>query len=175
MKKTLLIAAIIALLLPSAALAQTANGTLTVTATVKGSIGLVFNTGTGGVALTGTGTSAATLAFGNVSAFGTVGANITRTVNGTTDFTVSTPMDVMVTKANSASAGFTLTAQLGSADAVNTWAFKGVTVTNGAAASIEPNGTYGSAVTGALALTIPQTTAADTVISNTMNFVATAK
>src|SRR5438045_7288246 len=101
----------------SLALAQTATGTLTVSATVNGSINLVFNSDASGVALTGAGTNAATLAFGNVSAYGAVNAGVTRTT-AATSFTVSSPFDVLVTKSNSASANYTLKAQLNAADAL---------------------------------------------------------
>jgi hypothetical protein len=161
-------------LMSSFASAQTANGTLTVTATVNSSINLVFNNDAAGVALSsGAGTNTATLAFGNVSAFGAIGANITRSTTATT-FTVSTPVDVLVSKANSASANYTLKAQLGAADAVNTWQVGGTTVTSAAQATITATGTYASNVPEAIALTIPFTTANATAISNTINFAATA-
>ena len=62
------------LTVPSVAAAQlnTANGTLTVTATVESSIGLTFENDAAGVALTGAGTNAATMALGSVSAYGTI-------------------------------------------------------------------------------------------------------
>ncbi len=173
MKRTLIVAGLIALLLPSAAMAQTASGTLTVTATVQSSINLVFNSNASGVALTGSGTNAATLAFGNVSAYGAVGANITRTV-GATSFTVSTPVDVLVSASNSTSANFTLTAQLNAADGSNTWQYGTTTITNGSAASVTATGTYGTALTGPVALTIPLGSTTGLSINNAINFVATA-
>jgi len=176
MKKltVLTVLAIAVMMISSAAAAQTATGTLTVTATVNSSINLVFNSDAAGVALSsGAGTNTARLAFGNVSAFGAVAAGITRTTTATT-FTVSTPVDVLVTKANSASANYTLKAQLGAADAVNTWQVGGTTVTNAAQATITATGTYGSNVAEAIALTIPFTTANATAISNTINFTASA-
>jgi hypothetical protein len=167
-------AAAMMILMSSFASAQTATGTLTVTATVNSSINLVFNNDAAGVPLSaGAGTNTATLAFGNVSAFGAIAANITRTTTATT-FTVSTPVDVLVTKANSASANYTLKAQLGAADAVNTWQVGGVTVTSAAQATITATGTYAANVPEAIALTIPFTTANATAISNTINFTGTA-
>jgi hypothetical protein len=162
------------LALPSLAAADTATGTLTVTATVNSSINLVFNSDAAGVPLSsGAGTNTATLAFGNVSAYGAVAANVTRTTTATT-FTVSTPVDVLVSKANSASANYTLKAQLGSADAVNTWQVGGVTVTNASQSTITATGAYASNVPEAIAITVPFTTANGTSISNTINFTATA-
>ena len=173
-KLVLLTIAAAVLMIPTFAAAQTATGTLTVTATVNSSISLVFNNDVAGVALSaGAGTNTATLAFGNVSAFGAVAGGITRTTTATT-FTVSTPVDVLVTKANSASANYTLKAQLGAADAVNTWQVGGTTVTNAAQATITATGAYGSNVAEAIALTVPFTTASATAISNTINFTATA-
>jgi hypothetical protein len=175
MKKlpVLTIAAAAVLLMPSFASAQTATGTLTVTATVNGSINLVFVSDNAGVALTGSGTNAATLAFGNVSAFGAVAAGVVRTT-AANSFTVSSAVDVNVTKANSASANYTLNAQLGTADAVNTWQVGGVTVTSAAAAPITTTGTYATNSNFAVAITIPFATTSGTAISNTINYTASA-
>ena len=150
----------------------TANGTLAVTATVNGSITLVFNSDASGVPLTGANTNAAALAFGNVSAFGTSPAGVT-TTTGASDFTVSTPVDVLVNKFNSASANYTLKAQLASADA-NAWSVAGTTVTRAAQAIITATGTYGTNAPETIAITVPFATASGTSISNTINFQATA-
>jgi hypothetical protein len=177
MKKVMLLTIFAALMMiSSAAVAQTtASGTLTVTATVTGSINLVFNSDASGVALSsGAGTNAATLAFGNVSAFGALGSpNIVRTTTATT-FTVSSAVDVLVTKTNSASANYTLKAQLGSADAVNTWAVGGVAVTNAAQSTLTATGTYAANSNFPVAITVPFTTASGTLISNTISYLATA-
>jgi len=177
MKKLTILAFVAAMMImvSSVASAQlTANGTLTVTATVNGSINLVFNNDAAGVPLSaGAGTNTATLALGNISAFGAIAANITRTTTATT-FTVSTPVDVLVTKTNSVSANYTLKAQLGAADAVNTWQVGGTTVTNAAQATITATGAYAANVPEAIAITVPFTTASGTAISNTINFAATA-
>lgn len=175
MKRISIFAILMLLVLTVSASAQvTSTGTLTVSATVGGSINLVFNSDVAGVALTGSGTNAATLAFGSVSAYGAIGGNITRSVVAGTSFTVSTPVDFNVSKANSTSANYTLKAQLGAADATNTWQVGGVTVTNGSQATVTGTGTYGSDVSEAVALTIPFTEASGTNISNTLNFTATA-
>jgi S-formylglutathione hydrolase FrmB len=178
MRKSTIVTILAVLALSGAAMAQagnTASGTLTVTATVNSSINLVFNSDAAGVPLSsGAGTNAATLAFGNVAAFGAIGANITRTVVAGTSFTVSTPVDVLVTKANSSSANYTLKAQLGAADATNTWAVAGNTITSAAASTITATGTYGSNASESIAITIPFTEASGTAISNTINFTATS-
>jgi hypothetical protein len=83
--------------LTGAANAQTGSGTLGVTATVAGSISLTFVTDASGLAVTGTGTSTASLSFGTVSMYsGIVPANVTKTVNGTTSFSLATPFDIRV-------------------------------------------------------------------------------
>lgn len=154
---------------------NTASGTLTVSATVNSAINLVFNSDPAGVALTsGAGTNNAALAFGNVSAFGGVAAGVTRTVVPGTSFTVSTPVDVQVNQSNSSSANYTLKAQLGSADAANTWQVAGNTITNASATTITATGAYGSNASNAVAITVPFTTASGTSISNTINFTATS-
>jgi len=176
MKKVLIlaVAAAIVMFVPSFASAQTATGTLTVTATVQGSIGLVFNSDVAGVALGGSGTPNATLAFGTVSAFGAIAVpNVVRTV-AANSFTVSSAVDVNVTKTNSASANYKLTAQLGSPDAVNSWQVGGVTVTSASAAPITATGAYATNVNFPVAITIPFATASGTLISNTINYTATA-
>ncbi|MFL6388815.1 MAG: hypothetical protein ACJ71U_15135 [Terriglobales bacterium] len=176
MKKVTLLTIFAALMMiSSAAVAQTtASGTLNVTATVTGSINLVFNSDGSGLALaSGAGTNAATLAFGNVSAFGAIPAGIVRSTTAST-FTVSSAVDVLVTKTNSTSANYSLTAQLGAADAVNTWSVGGVAVTNGSAAPITATGTYAANSNFPVAITVPFTTASGTLISNTINYVATA-
>jgi hypothetical protein len=173
MKKLIVIFAA-ALMMTSLAAAQTATGALTVSATVTGSINLVFNSDASGVALTsGAGTNAAALDFGTVSAFGAIPATITRSTTAS-NFTVSTPVDVLVSKTNSASANYTLTTQLSTADAVNTWAANGTAFTNSTSATATAAGTYGSNVPVTLAITIPFTTASGTAISNVVNFTATA-
>lgn len=177
MKKITLLTIFAALMMiSSAASAQTtASGTLTVSAQVNGTISLVFNSDGSGVALAGTGTPNATLAFGTVQAFGgTLTTGVNRSVVAGTSFTVSSPVDVFVDKSNVASANYTLNAQLNSADAVNTWSVGGVPVTSAAAATITATGAYTSNVPETVALTIPFTTASGTSINNSIAFTATA-
>src|ERR1700674_2515585 len=120
--KFILTSVLSAVALAGVASAQTGSGALGVTAEVAGSINLTFVTDASGLAVTGTGTSTASLPFGTVSMYsGTVPTNVTKTVNGTTSFDLSTPFDVRVDLANSASTTYTLTATLATSDAVNTW------------------------------------------------------
>jgi hypothetical protein len=159
--------------LSNAAVATSAPGTMGVTATVASSMSLTFTTDASGVTVGGTGTSAGTLAFGAEQAFGgTVATGVTRVVNGTTNWTISTPFDVNVAVANQTSATYTLTAQLQSADATNTWKLGATTITSASAATLTAAGAYGLTVY-ILNLTIPFSASAGT-ITNTLNFVATA-
>lgn len=179
MKKLMMLftAAALTFAMSSVASAQTtANGTLTVTAKVTGTLQFVFNSDGSGLALaSGDGTNTATLDFGSVSAFGNLSSpNITRSVNGTTSFTVSTPVDVTVSQSNTGSSNYTLTAQLGTADLTNTWAVANNTVTNASPTTITATGNYGAKTSEAIAITIPQATASGTNISNTISFLATA-
>ena len=175
--KHLLRAAIVAaglVTIPSFAAAQdTANGTLTVTATVESSIALTFENETGGVAMTGAGTNAATMALGAISAYNTVSTpGVTRTVSAT-DFTVSSPFAVRVVKANSpSSANYTLAAALSSPDASNTWRIN-ATALSTASANLGAAYAYGSAVAHTMYLTVPFS-ASTGAISKVVNFTATA-
>lgn len=161
------------LLLPAGVAAQdTSSGTLTVTATVESSIALTFENDAAGVALTGAGTNAATMALGAISAYDTIAtAGVTRTVDANA-FTVSSPFGVKIVKANTASATYTLAAALGSADITNTWKINAVTLT----ASDQVLGAaygYGSAVAHTMHLSVPFT-ASTGAISKVLNFTATA-
>ena len=84
------------------------------------------------------------------------------------------PARLATPQANASSANYTLTTQLSTADAVNTWAVNGTSFTNSTSATATAAGTYGSNVPVTLAITIPFTTASGTTISNVVNFTATA-
>lgn len=174
MKKALVtIFAVVVLMMPVLAMGQTASGTLAVTATVQSSISMLFNSNAGGVALGNAGTNAATLNFGNISAYGTLAAGVSRTV-GAANFTVSTPFNVVVQQANGSSANYSLTATLAIPDALNTWALSGTAVSNAAPSPLTAAGAYGNPGTAyTLQLTVPVASAAG-AISNTINFAATA-
>ena len=176
MKKFVKISVLLGALLfvPQLAMAQdTSTGALTVTATVDSSIKLSFESDLAGVSLTGSGTNAATLAFGAVSAFETIATSgVTRSVNGNTDFTVSSPFGVKVIQANSGSANYTLGAALGSPDTTNTWKINATTLT-GTSQDLGAAYTYGAATSHTVSLLVPQSATASS-ISNTVNFTATA-
>jgi hypothetical protein len=176
MKKTVVSAVLFASLLVTSGMAfaagETSSGTLTVDATLASTINLTFVTDASGVALTGSGTNAATLDFGTVSQTGSLAANVTRTP-GTGNMVISTPFDVSVTKSNLTSATYALTAQLGTADAVNTWVIDTFTLNATTPASLTVTGAYATNAAHTLGLTIPNIELAG-VITDTINFVATA-
>jgi hypothetical protein len=152
--------------------ATSASGTLAVSATTASSVSIIFVTNGSGIALTGSGTDTAGMAFGSVSAYGgSVPAGVTKTVNGTTDWKLSTPFDVVVQVSNQTSTNYTLDAFLSAADAVNTWDLSGTPVTS-VSAPLTATGAYGS-TTYTLNLTIPFSATAG-VINNTINLMATA-
>ena len=159
--------------IPSFAAAQdTAAGTLTVTATIESSIGLTFENDAAGVALTGAGTNAATMALGAISAYNTIAApGVTRSVSAS-NFTVSSPFAVKVVKANTSSASYTLAAALGSADSTNSWRINATALTT-ANANLGTSYAYGSPVAHTMYLTVPFS-ASTGAVSKVLNFTATA-
>jgi hypothetical protein len=151
--------------------AQTGSGTLGVSATVQGSINLTFVTDASGLAVTGTTTSTASLPFGNVSMYsGTVPANVTKTIHATS-FDLSTPFDVRVDLANSASTTYTLTATLAAVDSINTWSLGAIDISAAAPHALTAAGEFGTAVPYTLKLTVPASATAGS-ISNSINFTA---
>lgn len=177
MKKIITFAALLAAftMLAGRASAQvTSSGTLTVSATVTSSISMVLDSDSSGVALTGSGTNAATLAFGSVSAFNTEPTNVTGSYDNTnSQFTVTTPFDVYVTQANGTSSNYTFAAALHTSDSTNTWKIGGTTLTT-TSQSISTTDSYGANVSHVLSLTIPYATANSTAISEQIDLMATA-
>jgi hypothetical protein len=163
------------ILMSGMAWAQTSSGTLAVSAELASSIDVTFVSDASGVTLGGTGTAAATLDFGSVSRFGAAPTHVTKTVQGTTSITVSTPFDVLVNESNSASDTYTLSAVLTTTDATNVWTIDSVPVptTPSTPLAVTTTGAYGSGASHTLALVIPDSELGQT-ISNTIDFVATA-
>ena len=177
MKRTIVLAVIALTVLSASAFAASASGTLAVSATINPSVTFVFQTDASGVALGSSGTSAATLNFGTVQAFGgTVPTNVTLSnTPATNNFSVSTPVGFLVNAGNTTSANnYTLKAQLATADAVNTWTVGGSpTLNNTTAQTVTATGAYGTTATSLpVKIVIPysNTTGA---ISNTINFTVT--
>lgn len=168
-----------AMLLPFAAVqafavAPTANGTLTVSATVASSITISFNNASGSDTVTGgSGTNAATLNFGTISAYGTPSDTHVTITPGTNNFTASTPVAVTVNVAND-TAGCTLTAT--GTDTTYTWAANSTTVSTTTGTSDVMGGACSTtaANTVNLKLTVPTTGGTVTAQpTNTITFTAT--
>jgi hypothetical protein len=101
---------------------------------------------------------------------GTVPTNVTKAVHATS-FDLSTPFDVRVDLANSASTTYTLTATLAAADSINTWSLGAIDISAAAPHALTAAGEFGTAVPYTLKLTVPATATAGS-ISNTINFTA---
>ena len=135
---------------------------------------ITFSTATSGITLSGSGTSSATLGFGNVQALGgTVPSGVTKSLNGAINWSLSTPVDVLVTKSGVTSASYALTAQLQSVDSTHTWNFGSATLNSSSPATVTLAGSYATATPYTLTLTIPFSASAGS-ISNSLDFIATA-
>jgi len=174
--------AIAALVLSSTALfAQTtASGVINATINNKNGITLVFNSDPAGVVLGNSGTSAASVNFGNISAFGPLSGGVTRPSVTAANFTVQTIFDVNVIQGGLASVSYTLTANLAAAAPTGfTYKVDAVTLTT-AAQTIQANGTYGTDVAHNLGLVVLTAApgaggpAVGSPITATINFTATA-
>lgn len=170
MKKFVLFTAA-SLMITASAMADTASGSLTVTGTVESSINLTIESAGG--TTSGTGTSAATSALGNISKYGSAPTGFTL-ARGASDWTLSSTVGVKVDKANLTSTDYTLTAQLGSAAASgNTWKLNGSTLSDSAATTLTSTGTYGSTGSYSWDIVIADSAAA-AAIDNVIDFTATS-
>jgi hypothetical protein len=162
-------------------LAQTtATGTINATLINKSGITLIFDSDPGGVGLGNTGSSAASLNFGTISAFGPLSAGVTRPTVLAGSYTVSTLFDVQVVLGGITSPNYTLSAQLAAAAPAGfTYAVDAVTLTTGAQ-NIQANGTYNTDVQHSLNLTVSTAApgaggpAVGTPLTTTINFTATS-
>ncbi len=158
----------------------TATGTINATLINKSGISLVFDTDPGGVGLGNTGSSAASLNFGTVSAFGPLSPGVTRPTVLAGSYTVKTLFDVQVIQGGLVSPSYTLSAQLAAAAPTGfTYAVDAVTLTT-AAQNISTTGTYNTDVQHSLNLTISTAApgaggpAVGTPLTTTINFTATS-
>ena len=182
MTKIRIMAALAAILLGRPLLAQnpTATGTINATLINKNGIALVFDTDPSGVTLGSSGTSAATLDYGVISAFGPLAPGVTRPSVTATNFTVRTIFVVQVIQGGLTSTSYTLRAQLGSALPTG-FSFKvdGVTLANGPS-SIQTNGAYNLNIPHNLDLTVSRAApgaggpAVGTPLNTVINFQASA-
>src|SRR5256885_1638397 len=88
------------------------NGSINATLVNKNGISIAFDTNAAGVILGTPGTSAATLNFGTVSAFGPLAPGVTRPTVGAGTFTVQTIIDILVIEGGLTSSTYTLRANL---------------------------------------------------------------
>jgi hypothetical protein len=132
---------------------------------------LAFASDPSGISLSGSGSSAVSMNFGNVQAFGgTVPSGVTKSRVGNS-WILSTTIDVQVTQIGILSSSYTLTARLQAADLKNTWKLKAVSLST-ASATITTTGAYGT-TPNSFSLTVPFSASAG-AINNTINITATA-
>jgi hypothetical protein len=157
----------------------TSAGSLSVQLQNGSGLQMVLYSDPSGVSLGNSGTSSASLGFGNVAAYGTLNSNVTRT-NGSSSFTVSTPFDVNVQVSGVSSSNYTLTASLASAAPTGvTLQIDTVTLTT-SSQSIQTNGSYGNNVSHTFSAVVSTAGSGSggpttgTQLTSTVNFVATA-
>jgi hypothetical protein len=141
---------------------------------------LTLQSDASGLTLGGSGTNSATMSFGAMQAFGgTVLSGVTKTV-GTAHWTINTPFDVKVTCSNLLTLlpctllltpTYSLTAQLESADAINSWEIGGTTLSSSSASTLTSTGTYGAVTAYTFSLKIPFSESSG-AISNSINFLS---
>lgn len=162
----------------SAGAQTTSSGTVNGTLINKSGIAITFFSDASGLSLTGSGTSAATAAFGNISAFGTLAAGVTRPAVTSTSYTVRTPFDVQVISGGITSASYNLFASLATAAPTGiSYRIDSVTLTT-LAQLIQNNAAYSTSISHNLDLivaTAPPSAggpAVGTVVSRVINVVA---
>lgn len=166
--------------LPAVAQAPTATGTINATLINKNAIALVFDSDPSGVTLGAAGTSAATLNFGTISAFGPLSSGVSRPSVTAASFTVRTVFDIQVIEGGLTSTSYTLRAQLASALPTG-FSFKvdGVALAT-TASTIQTNGAYNTNLPHNLDLTVSTAApgaggpAVGTPLSTVLSFQATA-
>lgn len=158
----------------------TASGALNVQLLNGSGITLTFVSDSSGVTLSNAGTSAATLGFGTVGAFGSLSPGVTRPTSNSTSFTVSTIFDVNVAESGLTSTNYTLTAGLAAVAPTGlTYSIDSVTLTT-TNQSIQTTGPYGSNVAHTLNVVVLTAAAGsggptvNTPLTTTINFTATA-
>jgi hypothetical protein len=158
----------------------TASGIINATLVNKNGISIQFDTNAAGVTLGAAGTNAATANFGSVSAFGPLGAGVTRPTVTAASYTVRTIFDVQVVQGGLTSTTYTLTANLAAAAPTGlNYKVDAVTLT-AASQTIQVNGAYNTDIAHNLDLVVSTAApgaggpAVNTPITATINFTATA-
>lgn len=178
--RTLVMAALLFAAVAAQAQNPTATGVINGTLINKNGISLQFDTDAAGVVLGASGTSAASVNFGAISAFGPLAAGVTRPSVLAANFTVRTIFDIRVVQGGLASPNYTLTANLAAAAPTGfTYKVDTVTLTTGAQ-TVQTTGAYSTDVPHNLDLVVATAApgaggpAVNTPITTTINFTATA-
>jgi hypothetical protein len=175
-------AAVMVLLSSAAVWAQnpTASGVINGTLVNKDGITLLFNSDPQSVTLGGAGTSAASLDFGSISAFGPLAAGVTRPTVTATNYTVRSLFDIQVIQGGLTSTTYTLQAQLAAA-APTGLSYRVDAITLGTASqTLQTTATYGVDIQHSLDLVVLKAApgaggpATGTPLTTTINFTATA-
>jgi hypothetical protein len=153
----------------------TGSGTLGVGAEIDGALQITFTSHSGGPTLTGSGSNAATLAFGTFNNFSpnTTTGGVTKAA-GSGNFSLSAAVDIQVDVANSSSEAYTLAAVLATPVTANTWLIGATDISDGSSHDLATDQSYGSSVPYTIKLTVANSAAAGS-ISNSISFTATAQ
>jgi len=154
---------------------EVGSGTLGVGADIQGALSITFTTHSGGLALTGSGSNTASLAFGSFSSFspnGTVGGVTKTTGSGT--FSLAAVFDIQVDVANSSSEAYTLAATLATPVTANTWLIGATDISDGASHDLASDQAYGTPIAYTVKLTVANSATAGSV-TNSISFTATGQ
>jgi hypothetical protein len=147
------------------------SGTLTVTGTVESSISLTIESAGG--TTSGTGTAAATSVLGSISKYSSAPTGFTL-ARGTSNWTLSSTVGVLIEKSNLTSTDYSLTAQVGAAPASGiVWKLNGSTLSDTAPTTVTSTGTYASTGSYSWDIVIADAAAA-AAIDNVLSFTATS-
>jgi len=158
----------------------TATGYINATLINKSGIALIFDSNSGGVSLGGNASSAASLDFGTITAFGPLASGVTRPSVGANSFTVQSLFNVQVIQGGLSSTSFNLSAQLAAA-APTGFTYQVDTVSlSTSAQTIQTNATYNTDIQHTLDLQVSSAApgaggpAVGTPLTTTINFTATS-
>lgn len=156
----------------------TASGTLNMESINEPGISIFFTQDASGVAMTG-GAFDAAIDLGSVSAFSSLPSNVTRSNVNSSNYTVSTPIDITVELGGVVSTDYTLQADLAAAAATGfSYKVDSVTLTT-SMQTITATGTYSSAQSHTIGIVLLRIGGAsgpaiNTPVAQTINFTATA-
>jgi len=158
----------------------TSTGYINATLINRSGIAVIFDSNSGGVSLGGNASSAASLNFGTVSAFGALSPGVTRPSVGANSFTVQSLFNVQVIEGGLGSPNYTLSAQLATpAPTGFTYQVDAVSLST-SAQTVQTNGAYNTDVQHALDLLVSSAApgaggpAVGTPLTTTINFTATS-